>query len=202
MPSETTTTTTTTPETPAPATTRLADLDESNSLPKEVQKLLRKKAYQYQYAEAAIKEVNTRHGNRPEGTEPMPYREKKKQIDFRNKLILAPLTTIGNLPFRRICKEFGADITIGEMALGSNLLQGKFSEWALCKRHESEDVFGIQIAANYVDQAARVTELLNAHTDADFIDLNCGCPVEAFYLQGLGSGLLNRVRRLADSTYY
>jgi tRNA-dihydrouridine synthase 3 len=116
----------------------------------------------------------------------------------RQLLTSSPL---GNLPFRRICKEFGADITIGEMAMGSNLILGRFSEWALCRRHESEDVFGIQIATGHIDQAAYVTELLNKHTDADFIDLNCGCPVEAFYQQGLGSGMLNRIRRLGDGTF-
>ncbi|XP_047041602.1 tRNA-dihydrouridine(47) synthase [NAD(P)(+)]-like [Helicoverpa zea] len=123
----------------------------------------------------------------------------RKTIDWRDKLYLSPLTTVGNLPFRRICKEYGADITCGEMALCESLLKGLKQEWALVKRHESEDLFGAQICGTNIYTITKVAQLLQENTELDFIDLNLGCPIDLIYKKGGGCGMMHRLNTLESS---
>ena len=121
----------------------------------------------------------------------------KKTLDFRGKSYLAPLTTVGNMPFRRVCKDYGVDITCGEMATCKNLVMGKMSEWALVQRHVSEDFFGVQIAGAWPDELCKVAELVGEFCDVDFIDINCGCPLDLICNTGAGCRLGKAPDKLA-----
>lgn len=167
----------------------------------ELQQLLRKKTYDFKLSDDILKEtidiITAKRQNKKlglcEDEEVVVTRpEEKKRVDFRNKLILAPLTTVGNLPFRRICKEYGADITIGEMACSLPLVTASYSEWALTKRHSSEDVFGVQLEGNNPKILAYAAQLMKENAEVDFVDLNLGCPIDLIFKQGGGSALLRR----------
>ncbi len=148
---------------------------------------------------------------------PFKPSEKRRIYYGAETPVLAPLTTQGNMPFRRLCVSLGAQITWSEMAMGFPLIQGEKQEWALMKCHESEltppkytpkaivqnydnskDLkFGAQIAANKPYLALKTTEVLaTLCPNLRAVDLNCGCPIDLVFKQGSGSALLDGTSKL------
>ena len=117
------------------------------------------------------------------------------QINFENSVILAPLTKGGNLPFRRLCAHFGATITVSEMAYARFVVKGQTREKALLRRHASEKIFGVQRAAKDPTEAVEAAKIAIDY-GADFIDINCGCPIDDTTRRGLGASLLKRTRTI------
>lgn len=149
---------------------------------------------------------------------PFKPSEKRRVYFGRETPVLAPLTTQGNLPFRRLCVEFGAGATYSEMAVGTHVIQGQKSEWALLKAHESETTpprfehpatatagydnardskFAAQIAANKAWVALKTTQALAEYLPhLRLVDLNCGCPIDMIFKSGAGSALLDMPSKL------
>lgn len=97
-----------------------------------------------------------------------------------------------------MCVDLGCDVTCGEMAVVRNILSGQKSEWVLMKRHPSEKIFGVQFAGNNVEEITRAAQLAEDYVMPDFIDLNCGCPIDQITSKGMGSALLDKIGRLKD----
>ena len=133
-----------------------------------------------------------------------------------SRLVLAPLTRVGTLPFRRLCAELAAEeasssssssssspsgiVTVSEMAFARGLARNDLVERARLRRSDIEasegNCFGVQLATNTVDEGVRAARLA-ADAGARFVDLNCGCPIYEATRRGLGSALLRSPRKLA-----
>jgi hypothetical protein len=111
-------------------------------------------------------------------------------------------------PFRRLCVSLGADITCGEseclwhtmytfprmlkrllVGLATSFLSGSKEEWSLVRRHPSETMFGVQIAGSKPATLVPAAEVITRESvgGIDFMDLNCGCPIDLVFRTGSGS---------------
>lgn len=94
----------------------------------------------------------------------------------------------------------GADITCGEMGLATSFLSASASEFSLVRRHPSESIFGAQVAGNKPSTLVPTAEVLGREFgDAggiDFVDVNCGCPIDLVFKSGSGSALLDAPAKL------
>ncbi|KAK2627503.1 hypothetical protein QTJ16_003469 [Diplocarpon rosae] len=148
-------------------------------------------------------DTEDREENRAVFKDPPFLPSEKRRIYFGPETpVLAPLTTQGNLPFRRMCVEFGAQLTYSEMAMTMPLIQGHKSEWALMKAHENYDnskdlKFATQVSATKPWQAIKAAEIMaKLLPRIRLMDLNCGCPIDMVYKSGAGSGLLDAPSKL------
>jgi tRNA-dihydrouridine synthase 3 len=116
------------------------------------------------------------------------------QAFFRDVIAMAPMAQGGNLPYRRLCREFGAQLTCSEMVVADKLVKG--GEKPLLRHHPSEDAFGVQLCGK---KAENLAEGARSAVDrgARFIDLNFGCPIDLIVRRGSGAAMLKKPRKLA-----
>lgn len=112
-------------------------------------------------------------------------------IDFQDKLILAPMAGVTDLPFRLLCKEQGCDILYTEMVSAKAMYYKNKNTVPLLALHTKEHPIGLQLfgsdAALMAEMAKQVESI-----GFDFIDINMGCPVPKVFNNGEGSALMQK----------
>lgn len=115
----------------------------------------------------------------------------KEMFDLTNKLILAPMAGVTDLPFRLLCKEQGCDVLYTEMVSAKAILYKNKNTKPLMRYEEIEHPIGIQLFGSnpriMADMAAKVQE-----KGYDFIDINMGCPVPKIVNNNEGSALMKQ----------
>ncbi|MGZ4998954.1 MAG: tRNA dihydrouridine synthase DusB [Methylomonas sp.] len=106
-----------------------------------------------------------------------------------NNLLLAPMAGITDGPFRRLCAEFGAGLTVSEMVISNAGLQNH--PRTLKKTDYSADcgLRSVQILGTDPEQMA-VAARINRDRGAEIIDINMGCPAKKVCSVAAGSALL------------
>jgi nifR3 family TIM-barrel protein len=112
----------------------------------------------------------------------------------RTPLFLAPQAGVSESPFRRLCRDFGADVVETEFVSADGLVRQTTRTLDYLRFDEEERPIGVQIfgsdPAMMADAAAFVTEAFAP----DFVDLNFGCPVKKVVKRNGGSGCLRDLR--------
>ena len=117
-------------------------------------------------------------------------------VDVPNRLVLAPMAGVTDLPFRLICKAFGAGLVYGEMISDQALLHGNRRTLPLLRLDPTERPVAFQLFGNDPETLGRAARILTAY-EPDLIDLNFGCPVPKVVRNGAGAALLRDLPRAA-----
>jgi tRNA-dihydrouridine synthase B len=113
-----------------------------------------------------------------------------------NPVILAPMSGVTDLPFRRLVRRHGAGLVVSEMIASAAMIRQTRRSMTMTESAADEQPMAVQLAGcePYVmAEAAR----LNADRGARLIDINFGCPVKKVVNGHAGSALMRDERHAA-----
>src|SRR5688572_20336845 len=122
----------------------------------------------------------------------------------RTPLFLAPQAGVSESPFRRLCRDFGADVVVTEFVSADGIVRGNVRSRDYLRFDEEERPIGVQIFGAEPTMMAEAARLVAELFGPDFIDINFGCPVKKVVRRNGGSGclrdldLVQRIIRAVD----
>ena len=110
-------------------------------------------------------------------------------VSLANKVLLAPMSGVSDLPFRRLVKRQGAALVVSEMIASEAMVRQNRKTLRMARNEPEEFPMAVQLAGcepAVMAEAAR----LNADKGAAIIDINMGCPVKKVVNGEAGSALM------------
>ena len=123
-------------------------------------------------------------------------------ISLADPVILAPMSGVSDLPFRRLVKRFGAGLVVSEMIASEAMIRENRRSLQMAETVPEEHPMAVQLAGCEPAVMAEAAKL-NADRGAALIDINMGCPVKKVVNGYAGSALMREVdkaRRIIEAT--
>lgn len=114
-----------------------------------------------------------------------------------NNVFLAPMAGITDLPFRKICRRYGASLVYSEMISAKGLYYNDKKTPQLMHIDDDERPCAIQIFGSDADIMAEIIPKVMEFRP-DVIDINMGCPAPKIVNNGDGSALLKEPEKIGE----
>jgi tRNA-dihydrouridine synthase B len=110
-------------------------------------------------------------------------------VTLDHPVILAPMSGVTDLPFRRMVKRQGAALVVSEMIASEAAIRETRQSLLMAKSSPEEQPMSVQLAGCEPLVMAEAAKL-NADRGARIIDINFGCPVKKIVNGHAGSALM------------
>lgn len=110
-------------------------------------------------------------------------------IRIEDPVILAPMSGVSDLPFRRLVKRFGAGLVVSEMIASEAMIRENRKTLMMAANRVDEQPMAVQLAGCEPTVMAEAAKL-NEDRGAAIIDINMGCPVKKIVNGFAGSALM------------
>jgi len=117
-------------------------------------------------------------------------------IEIKDPVILAPMSGVTDLPFRRLVARHGAGLVVSEMIASEAMIRETRRSMQMASRSDDERPMSVQLAGcepHVMGEAAK----LNEDMGAEIIDINMGCPVKKVVKGWAGSALMRDISNAA-----
>jgi len=110
-------------------------------------------------------------------------------VALNDPVLLAPMSGVSDLPFRRLVKRLGAGLVVSEMIASEAMIRETRQSLTMAKSCADEQPMAVQLAGCEPRVMAEAAKL-NADRGARLIDINFGCPVKKVVNGQAGSALM------------
>ena len=117
-------------------------------------------------------------------------------VELENNLILAPMAGVTNLPFRIVCKDYGAGMVCTEMASAKAMFYNDQKTKRLFDTEGEKRPISFQVFGSELESMAYAVKYMSDF--ADIIDINMGCPAPKVVKNGDGSKLLLDLKKAQE----